>query len=475
MLNTKNPLIKLDVYKTEHARQYPEGTTYVCANHTPRKSRIPSVNHVVFFGVNNMLDTLYKEWEYFSDHKNECLEEYEDVVGSIVGVKPDTNYIRKLYRLAISVSCVPEGTLVPIGVPTMVISNTEADAFFLPQMIETNMSTRMWSAITSATIAVEMRKRINEAMEISGGPKEMIPYLNHDFSYRGMNGEEAAIMSGLGHLVGSSGTDTVVATMRAKELYGKYYGNSIAATEHSVMCVGGKDTEFETFSRLLDLYPDRPIAVVSDTWDLWKVLSDYLPRLGDKLTNRTAPLVIRPDSGDPVKILMGDKEAKEGIVRQGVVPYLMQKFGWRYTYKNYRLLPSFLGTVYGDAMSMERCDELNALMLNARICPSNTVRGIGSFTYQYNTRDTFGQAFKATEAYVNGSHRDIFKDPVTDSGEKKSLVGKVGIIWENGKVIGSRDRLGPLDDSGYTYHPMTSGNLHLDTDFDAVRKRTGVW
>jgi nicotinamide phosphoribosyltransferase len=54
---------------------------------------------------------------------------------------------------------------------------------------------------------------------------------------------------------------------------------------------------------------------------------------------------------------------------------------------------------------------------------TNVVLGIGSFTYQYNTRDTFGFAMKATYVEVDGEGREIFKDPITDDGMKKSATG----------------------------------------------------
>jgi hypothetical protein len=44
-------------------------------------------------------------------------------------------------------------------------------------------------------------------------------------------------------------------------------------------------------------------------------------------------------------------------------------------------------------------------------------------TYQYNTRDTFGMAIKATYGRINGAPVDMYKDPKTDSGMKKSAKG----------------------------------------------------
>ena len=61
--------------------------------------------------------------------------------------------------------------------------------------------------------------------------------------------------------------------------------------------------------------------------------------------------------------------------------------------------------------------------------------GIGSFTYQYNTRDTFGFAMKATYVEVNGEGREIFKDPITDDGTKKSATGLLSVHNHDGKYV----------------------------------------
>jgi nicotinic acid phosphoribosyltransferase len=67
---------------------------------------------------------------------------------------------------------------------------------------------------------------------------------------------------------------------------------------------------------------------------------------------------------------------------------------------------------------------------------TNVVLGIGSFTYQYNTRDTFGFAMKATYVEVNGEGREIFKDPITDDGTKKSATGLLHVTKnENGYML----------------------------------------
>ena len=89
-------------------------------------------------------------------------------------------------------------------------------------------------------------------------------------------------------------------------------GTSIPATEHSVMCAYGAENEYETYKRLITVKFIRKglFLLFSDTWDLWKVLSDIISPLKEDIMNREGKVVIRPDSGDPVEILCG-KEIRE--------------------------------------------------------------------------------------------------------------------------------------------------------------------
>lgn len=94
-------------------------------------------------------------------------------------------------------------------------------------------------------------------------------------------------------------------------------GVSVPATEHSVMCMGTEDSELETFKRLIcELYPSGVVSIVSDTWDFWRVITEFTVALKPEILARQpnalglAKLVFRPDSGDPVKIICGDPDAK---------------------------------------------------------------------------------------------------------------------------------------------------------------------
>ena len=207
-------------------------------------------------------------------------------------------------------------------------------------------------------------------------------------------------------------------------------------TEHAVMTsgiavYGGEDRaggERAVFDRLLDQHPEGILSVVSDSFDLWRVCTDILPKLKGKIMARERRLVIRPDSGDPELILCGDPSAAEGTpARKGVVNLLAEVFGTTVNAKGYKELDSHIGVIYGDSINRERADKITANLMRQGYASTVPVFGFGSFTYQFQTRDTFKMAVKATWTQVNGKGYDILKDPITDDGEKKSATGRLAV------------------------------------------------
>lgn len=312
-----------------------------------------------------------------------------------------------------------------------VMFNTHPDHFWLTNYLETAMSATIWGPCTTATIAKEYRKILMEAAEWTGGDTSFVDFQGHDFSYRGMFGNEAAAMGGAGHLLAFNGTDTIPALDFAEKYYhgdAETLGGSVPATEHSVMCMGTKESEAETYRRLIEVvYPEGIVSIVSDTWDYWKVWTEILPSLKDEIMARKGKVVIRPDSGDPVKIICGDPKApKDSPAYKGSFQLAWELFGGTRTSKEFRELDPHIGLIYGDSITLDRCREITNTLIMKNFVPS-MVYGIGSFTYQHVTRDTFGFALKSTAGVVDGETRELFKDPKTDDGTKKSAKGFVAV------------------------------------------------
>lgn len=436
------PLFNCDAYKLGHRDQYPDGITSVYSNYTNRGSRIEGVTDVVHFGLQAALQKYFMdEWaQFFVAPEDQVAEDYEKLVTDVLGPNNiGSDHIRALHRkgyLPLRFRAAPEGSLIPLRVPSFTFESTDPEFFWLTNYVETVLSASVWQPSTSATIALEYRKLLDGAAKRTSSVPELVDWQAHDFSFRGMSSVESAKASAAGHLLSFTGTDTLAALGWINRYYAGengLVGGSVPATEHSVMCAGTEAGELETYSRLLDIYPTGILSVVSDTWDFWGVLTNILPALKDKIMSRDGKLVIRPDSGDPVDIICGTNDYIGGWTpeEKGAVEVLWDLFGGTVNEKGFKELDPHIGLIYGDSITLERAQRIIGLLARKGFASTNVVFGVGSFTYQYNTRDTFGSAIKATQVVVGGEVRDIKKDPKTDTGLKKSATGRLAVLHKH--------------------------------------------
>lgn len=443
-----------DFYKVSHKVMYPAGTEKIYSTWIPRTSRKEGINKVVALGFQGFIKKYlidYFNENFFNRTKKEVVDEYIRVIKYTLGIdNPDATHIEELHDLGylpIKIKAVKEGTLVPLKVPMLTIENTDKKFFWITNFLETLMSSELWLPSTTATIALEYKKILLKYAKETNGDISGVPFQGHDFSLRGMGGFECSKISGIGHLSSFQGTDTIPAILYVEDYYNaniekELIGTSIYATEHSVMCSYGKENEPETYRHLIeDVFPNGFVSIVSDTWDLWNVVANIVPSLKKSIMNRDGRVVIRPDSGDPTKIICGNIEGKSEVERKGLIESLWDIFGGTITEKGYKQLDSHIGAIYGEAITIDRCKEICELLKSKGFASTNIVFGIGSFTYQYNTRDTFGFALKATHAVINGEERQIFKDPKTDNGVKKSLKGMAVVIKNKDNELECIDKL----------------------------------
>ena len=545
-----------DFYKISHREQYPQGTEKIYATWTPRTSRLKNIDKVVFFGLQAFMQEYLVDYfndNFFSRPIEDVVEEYKRVIKYTLNKdEVDATHIENLHKLGylpIKICAVEEGTLVPIRVPMFTIENTIDEFYWVTNYLETLMSCMLWQPMTSATISLEYRKLLEKYARETNGDTSAVPFQGHDFSMRGMSSLESAKSSGAGHLLSFTGTDTIPAILYMEQFYNanienELVGTSIPATEHSVQCTYGKESEIDTYRRLInEIYPTGICSIVSDTWDLWKVLTDYLPQIKEDIMARDGKVVIRPDSGNPVDIICGTAQiielteemlvdvpnvvdcnpnpdygdigiaesTIEELVRnyidyeydlvlnpipvryfsyngclykakmdyvfntyegeyimknlemvknykltpeeKGVIELLWETFGGTITEQGYKQLDEHIGCIYGDAITVQRCQEICERLKAKGFASTNMVYGIGSFTYQYNTRDTFGFALKTTYAVVDGEERQLFKDPITDNGVKKSQRGKVAVLKD------SQGEISYIDGLNKVQHSNTRGNI----------------
>lgn len=494
----KETILLTDGYKLDHRRQYPQGTEFVYSNWTPRSCHYyPEAKEgAVVFGIQYFIkEYLMKQFQedFFNKPKDVAVAEFKRRVDTFLGPNDvGTKHIEDLHDLGylpIRIKALPEGTLCPIRVPALTFVNTHPKFFWLTNYFETLISTTLWLPMTSATTARLYKKELMRHAEKTGFKDVDLGFCIHDFSMRGMAGVEAAIMSGMGHLTAFCGSETIPAVAAVEEYYcadaeKELVSATVPATEHSVMCAGGKEDEMETFRRLLtEVYPNGIVSIVSDTWDFWKVMAEYLPKLKDEILARDGRLVIRPDSGDPVHIIAGYnyndfenfQEEDEFVHIKPLQEYvgayetLWNIFGGTVNEKGYKVLNPKVGIIYGDSITLERQKEIYERLEERGFAATNLVLGVGSYTYQYKSRDSLGFAMKATWCQVNGEGREIFKDPKTDDGTKKSLKGLICVQGDGDKYVAWDQVSKEQEELGYLQTVFEDGKLVKEWSLKDIR------
>jgi nicotinamide phosphoribosyltransferase len=519
-----------DFYKTGHPFMFPDGLEELYGNFTPRGDKnarvLPDFDHkIVWVGLQPVLKYLLIDcWNttFFNVPKDKAVAKYKRRLDLALGESaPPVDHIAELWDLQylpVKIKALPEGSRVDIRVPPCTFKSTHPRFAWVEQYLETQVSAELWKPLTTATTAFEFRRLITKYATETGGNLPFVLFQGHDFSMRGMSGITDATASGAAHLMVFRGTDTVSSLDFLEDFYrpaaDEFLGGSVPATEHAVSSSniiaiaaalaesgiwnGWTAEELDPRDRavektpllelaetaflkhmLVNKFPKGIISSVSDTYDFWAVITRIARHLKSDILSREGKLVFRPDSGDPVKIVVGDPEApEESPEHKGAVECLWEIFGGTTNDLGYRTLNSHVGLIYGDSISLERAEQIMAGLKRKRFASDNIVFGIGSYTYQYVTRDTFGTAIKATHAIINGRNHELFKDPKTDSGVKKSARGYLCVEREGDKYLlrdcqsSNAEGLGELRvvfEDGLLFNQQTVGEIRGRIDAEIER------
>lgn len=489
---------------------------------------------VVWFGLQAFIKSyLLQIWDdgFFKRPKAEVVAAYKRRMDTSLGVDAvSSDHIAALHDLGylpLEIKALPEGSRVNMRVPVLTVRSTHPSAYWLTNYLESVLSNSLFKPTTSATTAFEYRKLLQAYAAMTGSPQDFVLWQAHDFSYRGMSGMHDAAASSAGHLLSFYGTDTISALDYLEEFYlanadTELIGGSVPATEHSVMCMGGMDDEVQTIRRLItDVYPSGIISVVSDTWDFFKVITTHAQTLKAEILARTpnalgqAKVVFRPDSGDPVDILCGRpfevvtdtsdaaldavgkgltvvqfesrfydvqtnpsagrakfklKELSAAEVK-GAVECLWDGFGGTLSAKGYMVLNERVGLIYGDSITLARAHAILERLREKGFASCNVVFGVGSYSYQGVTRDTFGWAVKSTSGVVNGERRELFKDPVTDNGTKRSAKGLLRVEQEGNDFVLYDQQSPEQEAQGALQTVFRDGKLLREESLSTIRQR----
>lgn len=486
MTDKINPLLNTDVYKVGHMLLYPKGTQVVYETLTPRTNQyFPWSDKMVVFGYEVFFHELNKDFDenFFKLPKASAVGPAVDTIKEVLGpdvarrVKPMFDALHDKGYLPIKVQSLPEGSLVPIKVPVLTIENTDPDFYWLPGFLETRLLAETFVTSTVASVAHEFLKSGLRAAECSSSEDVANTAINflsfqfHDFSMRGQHGLGAARLSGMAHLTASHGTDVLSSVKYVRDNFpdeGNLIGGSVLATEHSVMQALGTD-QMKAYEYLIDNNPEGILSVVSDTYDYWEVIEKVLPALKDKIMARNGKTVVRPDSLDNVK---------EGLVR--TLNSLWGTFGGTVNDKGYKVLDPHVGLLHGEGVNLDTVDDLFDAIMDAGFSSENIVFGVGAYVYSVLvSRDSFGQALKATSVTISGEEKAVFKDPKTTTESfKKSLRGRVEVKGYSGsyevqdgftskEVSEDQDKLALVT----IYEPDAGVRAKTITPFETIRER----
>lgn len=453
-----NLLLATDSYKLTHWVQYPTNTTGVYSYFESRGGQFPAV---VFFGLQYILKLIEQGYTP------------EDVITTNNRATPHFNRPGlfnkdgwlKMYgkyggkTLPLRIRAVPEGTVVPTRNVLMTVENTDPDFYWLTNYMET-LLVQTWYPISISTNSYECKKIILEFLEATGTPED-IGFKLHDFGCRGVTCMEQAGIGGMAHLTSFLGTDTLPALAYADEYYdaGLAAGFSIPASEHSTMTAWLREHEVEAFANMLNRYPKGLVACVSDQYDIYNACRNLWGKeLKQEVLSRDGTLVIRPDSGDPVTVVVN------------VLRILWEQFGGTTNSKGYRVLDPHVRVIQGDGIDREKIREILTAMMADKFSADNIAFGSGGGLLQKFDRDTCEFAFKCSDATVNGEHRDIYKEPKTMAA-KNSKRGRLKLIMTDKGTFSTEPEDSFPDKPDMLQTVYENGKMFNRTTFEEVRTR----
>ncbi len=174
-------------------------------------------------------------------------------------------------------------------------------------------------------------------------------------------------------------------------------------------------------------------------------------------------MVIRPDSGDPVTILLA------------VFDILFQQFGYTTNSKGYKVLPPQVRVIQGDGVNYDSICEIYEALKKANISAENLVLGMGGALLQKVDRDTQKFALKCSWARVKGREVDVQKSPmelnkqgVLQASFKKSKRGRLKLVEMDGQYR-------TVAENDYTAYPdqlvtvFQDGELLRDYSFEEIK------
>ena len=460
--NLNNLILNSDSYKTSHWVQYPAGSEYLSSYIEARGGDYD----VVFFGLQAFIK------EYLSTPiTHQDIDEAETMIQAHGLTFNRAGWERLVDKhhgfLPLRIEAIPEGSIVPVSNVVCQVVNTDPEFYWLPSYIETALLRAIWYPSTVASVSHYCKNIIRNALEKSADNADSLVFRLHDFGSRGASSHETVALGSLAHLVNFAGTDSMAALVAASRWYqmsSDMPAFSIPAAEHSTMTAWGREGETAAFANMIAQFggKGKAFSVVSDSYDLWNAIDNiWGDSLKKDIKNMGGTLVIRPDSGEPTKVV------REALERLAV------KFGTTVNSKGYKVLPDYVRIIQGDGISPQSLGKIIDVVLDAGFSAENITFGMGGGLLQQVNRDTMNWAMKASAISINGTWKDIYKDPIT-SHSKRSKKGRLALVKDAGDNIITikADELTHQQDN-LLRNVYVDGQLLIDDSLTMIRERAG--
>ena len=456
-----NRIIDTDSYKASHWLQYPPNTTRAFFYLESRGSD-RDWNETVFFGLQYLLKNYF-----LAPFTQAMVEEAKEVIeahGLPFNYDGWTQLIKKHHgKLPLRIRAVAEGSVVPLHNVLMTVETTDDEFAWVGSWFETQLL-RVWYAVTVSTQSWQIKRDVYKFLQETADDADAeIAFKVHDFGARGVSSQETAAIGGAAHLVNFMGSDTMAALLLHRKFYNcAMAGFSIPAAEHSTITSWGRDNEIEAYRNMLRNFakPNSTVAIVSDSWNIYNAVEKiWGEQLKQEVIDSGATIVIRPDSGEPVEVV------------SKVAAILGEKFGTTINSKGYKVLKN-VRIIQGDGVNQNSIRQILQRLKDEGFSASNIAFGIGGSLLQKIDRDTLKFAYKCSAIVVDGKLREVYKQPITDSG-KNSKRGRLDLTLQNGVYetvkLESAEQLAAENSALRTVYE--NSELLLDESLDEIRKR----
>lgn len=458
-----NTILATDSYKLGHWKQYPAGTLGVYSYLEARVgAQFP---RTVFFGLQAILAE-YLEGQVVT---YDMLREARELAHAHFGDNALFNYQgwarvieRHNGRLPVRIRAVPEGTPVPTGNVLMTVENTDEDAYWLTNALE-SLLLHVWYPTTVASLSYNTKQMMKRKLEASADSTDALAFMLHDFGYRGASSHETAAIGGAGHLVNFMGTDTLPAMLLLRKHYAADLANlafSVPATEHSVMTSLGAAGEEKIVSDLIDNHPSGILSVVADSYNIYRFVDTLGSKFKQRVMARDGKFVVRPDS------VTLDHPTPEALVVD-LLERLWRSFGGSTNSKGFRVLDPHVGLLWGDGIDPDGIEKILDAAIRAGFSAENMVFGMGGGLLQKVNRDTQRFAFKSSAQFRNGVWVPVRKSPLDATKASKAGRLKLTKMEPHGWATVMENTPGP----DLLQTVFENGEILTRTTLDEVRAR----